>query len=296
LLQSAQTAWQHRILYVFLFPFACLTAVFGIWPILLSLVVAFTDSYTALSDHPVFVGWHNFRTIAADPLFLSSVAMTILFTVTSVILNVILALAIALFLNSRAFRHTSPALQAVMIIPVIAPDVATFIVWKWMFNQNFGAVNAVLSALGLASFPGITTATGAFMVIVIVEFWASIGFYALIFLANFRLLDPSLDEAARIDGASLPQRVCLVWIPQLRPAIAINTVYAVINFLKTFTVILVITGGGPNFHTNLLSYYAYTKFNAGEYGEATAMATALFALVLLFSYGAFRYNEARDHR
>lgn len=289
-------AWRHRELYLFLFPFAALCLAFGIWPIVLSFLVSLTDSYSALSDSPSYVGFRNFVRIAGDALFVSSIIQTIAFTIIAVVINIVIALALAFFLASKSLGRASTIFQLAIFIPVIAPEVATFIVWKWMFSYDYGAFNAFLSSLGLSTFPGVTTGWAAFTIIVGVELWASVGFYTLIFLANFRMLDPSLDEAARMDGAIWTQRVLLVWLPQLRPAIAINSLHAVINFLKTFTVVLVITRGGPNFQTNLVSYYAYTKFDSGQYGEAAAMATVLFGLVLMFSLFVYIYNEKQDFR
>ena len=80
-------------------------------------------------------------------------------------------------------------------------------------------------------------------------------------------------------------------LPQLRPAIVINTIYAVIQFLKTFTVVAIMTRGGPNDHTNFVSYYAYQLFDQGRYGEATAMASILFAIVIVVSGIAYAVSE-----
>jgi ABC-type sugar transport system permease subunit len=157
-----------------------------------------------------------------------------------------------------------------------------------MFNQNFGVVNHVLLALGLPPAPGLTTPLGAFTTLVLVEAWHHVGLYALIFLTNLQLLDRSLEEAAHIDGATATQRFLNVTLPQLRPAITINTIYALIEFLKTFTAVFVITKGGPNFSTDFISYYAYSKFNTGEYGEAAAIATVLFLAIFAVVAGAFR--------
>jgi ABC-type sugar transport system permease subunit len=279
---------RYRALYLFLGPFAILTAVFGLWPIAESIRVAFADSQTALSDQPVYVGLENFRAIFADPAFLSSIWRTAAFTIISVVLNVALALALALLLSHRLLERGRTLFKLAIFLPVITPDAASFIVWKWMFNQNFGVVNHVLLALGLPPAPGLTTPLGAFTTLVLVEAWHHVGLYALIFLTNLQLLDRSLEEAAHIDGATATQRFLNVTLPQLRPAITINTIYALIEFLKTFTAVFVITKGGPNFSTDFISYYAYSKFNTGEYGEAAAIATVLFLAIFAVVAGAFR--------
>lgn len=287
---------QHAILYVFLAPFAAATILFGLWPILESIRVAFMESGTALSDNPTFVGLENFRTILAEPAFRNSLWRTLLFTGISVVLNVSLAIALALMLANPALERGRTLFKLAIFLPVITPDVASFIVWKWMFNQNFGVVNHALLALGLPTFPGITQPGSAFLTLVFMEAWHHVGLYTLIFLTNLQMLDKSLEESASIDGATKWQRLVYVTLPQLRPAITINTVYALIEFLKTFTVIFVVTKGGPVFSTNFVSYYAWTKFNSAQYGEATAIATVLFAIVFALAAASYWYMERSDRR
>jgi ABC-type sugar transport system permease subunit len=294
--KAASEVWRHATLYLFLAPFAVLTALFGIWPIAESIRVAFTDSYTALSDSPSYVGLDNFRAVIAESAFQSSLWRTLVFTVVSVILNVALAIGLALLLAHPALKRGRTLFKLAIFLPVITPDVASFIVWKWMFNQNFGVVNQVLLSLGLPPFAGITQPGSAFTTLVLVEAWHHVGLYTLIFLTNLEILDRSLDESAQIDGAGPWQRFIHVTLPQLRPAITINTVYALIEFLKTFTVIFVITKGGPNFATNFVSYYAYAKFNSAQYGEATAVATILFVIVFALAAASYWYMERGDQR
>ena len=279
---------RYGALYVFLGPFAILTALFGLWPIAESIRVAFADSQTALSDAPDYVGLDNFRSVFADPAFLSSIWRTAAFTGVSVVLNVALAMALAMLLSHRLLERGRTLFKLAIFLPVITPDAASFIVWKWMFNQNFGVVNHVLLALGLPPAPGLTTPWGAFTTLVLVEAWHHVGLYALIFLTNLQLLDRSLEEAAHIDGANARQRFVNVTLPQLRPAITINTIYALIEFLKTFTAVFVITRGGPNFSTDFVSFYAWSKFNTGAYGEAAAIATVLFLAIFAIVAGVYR--------
>src|SRR5580692_2353654 len=135
---------RYHALYLFLGPFAVLTALFGLWPIAESIRVAFADSQTALSDQPIYVGLENFRTIFADPALLSSIWRTASFTAVSVLLNVSLALALAMLLSHRLLERGRTLFKLAIFLPVITPDAASFIVWKWMFNQNFGVVNHLL--------------------------------------------------------------------------------------------------------------------------------------------------------
>ncbi len=281
------------VFYAFALPFAALTIVFGIWPIVLSIEVSLTASATALRPEPKYVGLANYISVMADPVFIASLWRTLLYTAFAVVANVGFALAYALLLNSAALGRGVTFFKVAMFLPVVTPDIAGYVVWRWLYDQSFGAVNAFLLAVGLPEFGGIASTSTAMTAILIAELWHHAGFYAVIFLANLAICDKALEEAARIDGANPLQVILYVIMPQLRPALLINGVYAVIQFLKTFTVVVIMTKGGPNEVTNFVSYYAYQLFDQGRYGEATAMATILFAIVAVVALVAYRLGDRR---
>jgi ABC-type sugar transport system permease subunit len=286
-------AWRDRTFYLFALPFAALTLVFGVWPILLSIQVSFTASASALRAAPTWVGFGNYATIFADPLFLASLGRTLFYTALAVTANLAFALAMAALLDSTLLQRGALFFRLAIFLPVVTPDVAGYVVWRLLFDRSFGAVNAGLEALGLPPFGGLSDPNTVLWAVLIAELWHHAGFYMLIFLANLAIRDKALEEAAAIDGASAWQRWVYVILPQLRPALVINLVYATIQFLKTFTVVVVMTKGGPNDQTNFVSHYAYQLFDQGRYGEATAMATVLFAVVAVLSLAAYRLGERR---
>ncbi len=287
---AASKVW---VFYAFALPFALLTIIFGLWPIVLSFSVSLTKSATALRSEPTFVGLENYVRVLSDPIFLRSLGATLIYTVLAVVANLLFALCYAKVLNSTLIGPGKTFFKVAMFLPVVTPDLAGYVVWRWLYDQSFGAVNALLELLGLPAFGGIASVDTAMVAILIAELWHHTGFYILIFLANLAICDKALEEAASIDGASLWQRKLFVVLPQLRPAIVINGVYALIQFLKTFTVVVVMTKGGPNGATNFVSYYAYSLFDQGRYGEATAMATILFVIVALVGIIAYRIGEGR---
>lgn len=276
---------------LFALPFATLTIVFGLWPIGLSIQTSFTASSTALRPSPTYVGLANYATVLADPRFASSLGRTLVYAALAVMANVGFALAYALLLNSKLIGRGRGLFKLLMFLPVVTPDVAGYVVWRWLYDQSFGALNAALGGLGLPLFGGIASPSTAMLAVLLAELWHHAGFYLVIFLANLAICEKALEEAADIDGASTWQKTLFVILPQLRPAIVINVVYALIQFLKTFTVIVVTTKGGPNGATNFLSYHAYQFFDEGRYGEATAMATILFAIVMLVALSVYWLGE-----
>lgn len=287
----AQRWRRDGVFTLFALPFAALTLVFGLWPIALSVQVSFTASASALKAAPTYVGLANYAAVLADPLFLASLGRTLLYAGCAVAANLGFALGFALLLNSALIDRLRGFYKLAVFLPVITPDVAGYVVWRWLYDQSFGAVNAALALLGLPGFGGIASSSTAMLAILLAELWHHAGFYMVIFLANLAICDRAAAEAAEIDGANAWQKLWFVVLPQLRPAIVINLVYALIQFLKTFTVVVTMTKGGPNGATNFLSYYAYRFFDEARYGEATAMASILFAIVVVIAATVYALGE-----
>jgi multiple sugar transport system permease protein len=291
--QLAITPQQRLIFMAYVAPFAVLTLLFGLWPILLSIKVSLTASASALKPDAVFVGLANYSTVFADPLFVDSLKRTLVYTILAVILNVSFALGYALILNSPLIEKGKTFFKIAIFLPVVTPDLAGYVVWRFLYDRSFGAINALAAALDLPLFGGLSSPNTVTLALLIAELWRHAGFYVIIFLANLALCDKALVEAAALDGANRWQIFRHILIPQLRPAILINSIYALIQFLKTFTVIVVMTKGGPADMTNFVSYYAYQLFDQGRYGEATAMGSVLFACVLSAALAAYALGNRR---
>lgn len=294
--QLATTPQQRLIFLAYVAPFAVLTLLFGLWPILLSLKVSLTASASALKPDAVFVGLANYRAVFADPLFLQSLKATLIYTAIAVVLNVGFALGYALLLNSPLIGKGKTLFKIAIFLPVVTPDLAGYVVWRFLYDRSFGAINALATALDLPLFGGLSSPNTVTLALLIAELWRHAGFYVIIFLANLALCDKALVEAASLDGANRWQIFRHVLIPQLRPAILINGIYALIQFLKTFTVIVVMTKGGPADLTNFVSYYAYQLFDQGRYGEATAMGSVLFACVVAAALAAYALGNRRPQQ
>lgn len=279
------------VFWWFIAPFALLTMVFGVWPIVLAIQTSFTESSSALQAQAKWVGWANYLSLWTDPVFMKSLSRTLLYTGLAVVSTIVCALLYALLLHSNWLGPGKLFFKVAIFMPVVAPDIAGYVVWRWLFDQSFGAINTALEALGLPLFGGIASVSTVLSAVLVAELWHHVGFYVIIFLANLALCDKGQSEAAQIDGANAWQHFWHVLLPQLRPALLVNSVYALIQYLKTFTVVAVMTKGGPNESTNFVSYYAYQLFDQGRYGEATAMATVLFALVLLLAAVAMRLQS-----
>jgi ABC-type sugar transport system permease subunit len=255
--------------------------VFGLFPILKSISISFHDSLTVFTS-PKFVGLKNYAKIFTDSYFHDSFKVTVFFTIVSVALNLIVALALAQMLADKGLGKAGLFFKLAVFIPVITPDVVGALVWKQFFNTN-GALNQLIGLFGHAPVEWLNRGSTAVGALIFIELWKHVGLYTIIFLTNYQLIDSTMYEAAGIDGANAWQAYRYITLPALKPAFVLNCVYAFIQFMKTYSVSRLITMGGPNYATNFLSYYAYTKYEKMDFGGSTAIATVLFIFIIILT-------------
>lgn len=272
---------KHLILYALMLCFIFISIVFGVYPIIQSIYMSFFKTNTIFTK-PVFLGLANYLNTFKDPAFWNSFKITTLFTVISVPLNLVVSLLLAQALYYKGIKKFQLIFKLAIFIPFITPDVVGAIVWKQFFNSS-GAFNSMLLALNLQPQEWLTNGTLAFWVLVFVELWKHVGLYTIIFLTNYQYIDTEIYEASYIDGAGAFARYFYITLPSLKPAFTLNFLYALIQFLKTYTVSRIITFGGPNFATNFLSYHAYQKYEKMDFGQSTTIASILFVFIIFIS-------------
>jgi len=283
---------KYWLLYIFISIFAGISVVFGIYPMISSIYYSFFKGSTILTSRD-FIGLSNYLSLIHDEYFWKSFRITVIFTTISVPVNIVAALLLSALLNYRGIKFGRVFFKLAIFIPYITPDVVGAVVWKQVFNTN-GAMNSLLTIIRLSPINWLTSPGSAIGVLAFVELWKHVGLYTIIFLTNYQLIDKTLYEAATIDGASTFQAYRFITIPSLRPALTLNGTYAIIQFLKTFTVARIITFGGPNYSTNFLSYYAYSKYERMNFGSATAIATFLFFFILLVTFAGKSLATRRE--
>jgi ABC-type sugar transport system permease subunit len=170
------------------------------------------------------------------------------------------------------------------------------IVWGWIYNPTFGALNRLLAVLGLGDFahPWLGDTATALVSVNMIGSWGYYGFCALIFLAGLQSIDPEIYEAARIDGANSFQRFWSITLPLLRPTLVFVLVYTIIGSMKFFDIIYVATKGGPDNSTQIVAVYMFDLFiRQGEIHYASAMSTVLTAIILAMSLLVIRNATRR---
>ncbi len=277
--------WNYRTttnLWGFLFalPAVLLFVVFAAYPILQTFYFSFTE-YN-LAQPPTFIGLENYQTILTTPIFLDSVGFTFKYAIFTYVPTLILALVLALILNSRIpLRGT---LRMVNFIPVVISWVIVAVIWKLLFHLQ-GLINVTLSQIGIAPISWLLERESAQWAIIIPSIWKETGFYMVIFLAGLQNIPGVYYEASMIDGASAWQRFRYITVPLLRPTIVLSVVVAIINGLKIFIPPFVMTQGGPAGATRVMALIIYqTAFAFNRMGRASAMAVVLFVIILILTF------------
>lgn len=283
-LRNALTAWS------FLAPSFLHLLLFSIGPILFCFYLSFHQWNLVESARP-FVGLANYRALLGDAAFgraLLNTAVYVLFVPA----GMVVALGLALLVNRR-FRGVG-LLRTIFFLPYITSFVAISLVWKWMFEPDFGLLNNVLGRLGLDGLPWLSSPATALPSLMLMSIWMYAGYMMVLFLAGLQNIPESLYESARIDGASAWQRFRHITLPMLRPTTFFVLVTMVIFMFQVFTAVYVMTEGGPLHATDVIVYHIYR--NAWEYlrmGYASAMAWVLFAVVFLITLGQWRWLGGR---
>ncbi|WP_239615636.1 carbohydrate ABC transporter permease [Cohnella mopanensis] len=266
---------------------------FGVFtlPVLICIAIAFyipfamTIRYSLLkwngiSKHPKFIGLDNFKQIfMGDANFTSAAWFTVKYAILYIVLVNVLAIGLAVILDMKL--KSSTWLRTAFFIPYILSLVIVGFIWKFIFMQGFESLGAStgwgIFKLSWLGEPGL-----AFISIVLVSIWQSIGFYMVIYIAGLQSVPEDLKEAATVDGAGPFRRFISITLPLLAPSITISVFMALTNSIKVFDVILSLTGGGPGGTTYSVAYDIYRDtFQNNMFGYGTAKALILFVAVLI---------------
>lgn len=272
----------RRTAWLFLAPMLLVLALVAGWPLLRTVWFGLTDANLADLAAARYVGLLNFRYLLTDPSWWNAVWNTVFFTVVSVGLETVLGLAIALCLDV-AFRGRG-LLRAAVLVPWAIPTVVSAKMWAWMFNDVFGILNEVLLLLGLIDEPvaWIASPDTALWAVIFVDVWKATPFMALLLLAGLQMIPRGTWEAARIDGANALQTFFMITLPLLRPALAVALIFRILDALRIFDLVYVLTGN--NQVTMTMSVYARQQLvDFQDVGYGSAAATLLFAIVALFT-------------
>lgn len=265
--------------YAFILPAFLILAVFHLLPAAASAIISTLD-WDGLGK-AAFVGLGNYTALIRDTHFLQASLHTAIFAVVSVPVTVVLATAVALMLNrnlrGRAFYRT------LYFIPVVTMSTAVGLIWKWLYNSEYGPVNAILHAVGLPGPKWLTDPAFILPSIMLVSIWASIGQHMIVLLAGLQGIPESYYEAASIDGAGRLYVLFRITLPLLSPSLFFVLLTSTIQTLQLFDLVFVMTDGNPTLlnASRSVVYNVYEEaFRLFHMGGASAQAVVLFAVIL----------------
>lgn len=276
-------------IWPFVLPSLVLTgALFGV-PVLSALYLSLTD-LALRGQAPRFVGLANYLALAGDERLLAASGNTVLFALAGAVAQTVLGLVCALGLD--ALRRGARTLLPAIMIPNIITPVAGALFLKWLFASRFGLADAILIPLGFSTPDWLGDPVWARALIVAGDTWRAAPFAALVLYAALQTRDRAVDEAARIDGARFPQLVRYVIVPDLRPVLLVVFGLRLMDGIRLFDLVYVLTDGGPGSATETISFYAYTlamrRLEIGRAAAVCVVAAALAMAPLLVVWGASR--------
>jgi ABC-type sugar transport system permease subunit len=240
-----------------------------------------------------FVGLANYLEAVGDPRFRGALGHTLFFAVTSVSLELLIGLWLALALN-RTFRGRG-LVRAAVLVPWAIPTVVSALLWRFMFEGQTGIVNAALVGLGVMREPVVWLIhpEAAWVPVILADVWKTTPFVALLLLAGLQNIDASLYEAARIDGASAWRQFRYVTFPLLKPALLVALIFRTLDAFRVFDLVYALTGGGPGTSTEPIALYTFNALLQNlQFGYGSALSVIVFVVTFSLALVYIRFLGA----
>lgn len=267
------------------------------FPLIYSFYLSFFDMQLTRLEDFKFVGLSNYVALFSDQLFRLSIPATFIYMIGSTVLTVVIAIGLALLLN-QPIRGRA-IYRVILLVPWAVPPVVNGWMWLWMFNYNFGAVNHLLTGLGVFSrylnWLGLTST--AFISLIVAETWKAMPFLTLLLLAKLLDIPRNLYRAAEMDGANTWQRFRHITLPGIKQTLLVVIILQSMWSLKAFDLVFVMTKGQPNDTTAIMNYMVYLQaFEFKNVGYASAAAWVLTAIVLVLTLVYMSFMRDTDER
>ncbi|GAA1517465.1 sugar ABC transporter permease [Kribbella lupini] len=269
--------------YLFVLPTFALFLGFVLWPILRTTYLSLTR--WGGFGSPQFIGLDNYSRMLGDPVARRALVVTLVLTAVTTVILTFLGLLTGVLVNV-VWKHVGVLVRTILFIPGIVSFVVSGVLWKLIYDPNIGTLNQLLGAIGLDSLqhPWLADSRTVLPAIIVVTVWGGLGFTMLIFFAGIQGIDPSLYEAAAVDGANSVQQFWNVTVPSLRVVTGLVVSLGLLNGFKAFDIIYVMTGGGPNHGSEVLGTYLYslafgsTSGSIPQLGYASAFSVVTMIL------------------
>ena len=280
--------------YIVLLPMMLLLFTFIVVPIVSSFVIAFMDYSPLRQDGNAFVGLKNLRALPSDELYLAALRNTLVYVVFFVTINLVLTLMTSALLCALSSNKWRSLFRTAFFVPCIAPLAAITIVWqKCLFPARGGALNMVLSRLGIPPLDWVGNAGTLMPSIILLSLWADVGYNTVLFIAGMQGIPRDFYEAAEIDGASALRRFFSITMPLLTRTFSFVCIMTIISQFQAFAQFSILAPtGGPSRSAYVLGTYIYRQgFVVHDMGYASAVSVTLFLIILAITLVQQRLNR-----
>jgi trehalose/maltose transport system permease protein len=280
--QSTLAKQRERVAWLLVLPSLLVVAIVALYPLIETVRLSFTNTRLASAREPRSVGFENYQSLLTEDAFRSAVGHTVVFTVSSVVLETLLGLAIALVIHSN-FRGRG-GVRTAMLVPWAIPTVVSAAMWQWMYNDVYGVVNDILvyrlhvldKKVAWLADPNL-----ALPAIIAVDVWKTTPFMALLLLAGLQLIPGDVYEASYVDGANKVQQFFQMTLPLIRPALLVALIFRTLDAFRVFDVVYVMKQFAPE--TMTVAVYARQQLiDLAKLGRGSAASVIIFICIFVF--------------
>ncbi|MEH7438062.1 sugar ABC transporter permease [Neobacillus drentensis] len=276
--QIYRNQWKMAIL--FLLPYLFLFVMFRLGPGIVGLLTSFTSWH--IIGTPEWIGMDNFKSLIQDKMFYTALKNTIYFLVITAPVMIILGLGLAILLNQPIKGKTMA--RTIIFAPYVIMSTVVGVIWNWIYDNNVGLLNYVLSFVGIDKIEWLTNTNSAMIAISITTCWWLVGYNMILFLAGLQEIPEELYEAATVDGAGTWRKFISITLPLLQPTMFVVIMMTVINCFQVFDQVYVMTGGGPGTSTlTIVQYLYYQAFQNFNLGYGSTIGFVLFIVLIIFA-------------
>ncbi|MEV6849435.1 sugar ABC transporter permease [Actinoplanes sp. NPDC051411] len=286
---------------IYLIPGIIASTLVIIVPLVMTIGTSFTR-WTGVGS-PTWIGFQNYTRLFHDELFWSSFGHIILMVVAMAVIPTLLGLVLAAvlfdYVGKRFSDRWASFFRSGFYLPQVIPLAVTGIIWGWILHPDYGALNKILNAVGLHSLAvdWLGNPKYALFTVMAVLIWIQLGYPIVMFMSGLQRVDPSLYEAADLDGATWWQRFRKITIYMIRPEFYVVLITTTIAALKVFAQIFVLTRGGPSNATIVPSYFAYKNyFEKAQVGYGSAISTVLTVLIIVLAFVFLRLQNRAERQ
>jgi len=277
--------------FLFLSPTLVIFTTFILFPVFFSFYLSF-HSWNMFSGATTFIGLENYTRMFQSSEFWQVLGNTAVYTIGTIPINMALSLWVAHILNKKLVGRKF--LRTAFFAPVIISPVAAAVIWRWMYDPNFGLINYSISFLGIDAVNWLNEPTAAMFALIIMGVWKTFGINMVLFSAGLQGIPDNYFEAAELDGAGKWAKFWHITIPMLAPTTFFILIMSMISSFQVFDIVYVLTSGGPMGSTKVLVFYVYEyAFKFFEMGYASAISYFLFAVLFVLTMAQVKYLKSK---